>query len=416
MTKNRLLPMKIIIVFIISFILIVNNYFVANGLTPEERKGLFTPFYDSEEVCSNQTIGLGALDYAGRPILNDVQLAQINANRPFYENSASKYNIPWQMLAVIHKNESNLKRDNPTNGQGIYQFVNKNGGPYPPGSVSDEEFQRQTDLAAQFLLTKVPSGKSLSENNSDEDTIKDTFFGYNGRASVYGVQAANLGFDIITQPFEGSPYVMNKVDLIRDPTVEPTKSNSTWGQIKIDFGPIQYPANDFYGAFTTFAALAGGIIGVDGSCIGSLSSDLVQKIVQLLEIELALGANERDGTHTKYGGGQTTPWCGYFISWIYKEAGFPFEDGTMPAVQGILDYAKNNNTFYAANDPNFTPQTGDVAIYKEDIGPYPSHVHFVISYDPATRTYISIGGNEGDSIRKRTNSMDSISLTGFMRR
>ena len=47
---------------------------------------------------------------------------------------------------------------------------------------------------------------------------------------------------------------MNRADCWRDPTVEPTKSNRTWGQIKND-GPIIYPANNDYGALVVYCAI-----------------------------------------------------------------------------------------------------------------------------------------------------------------
>jgi hypothetical protein len=50
---------------------------------------------------------------------------------------------------------------------------------------------------------------------------------------------------------------MNRFDQRRDPTIEPTRSNGTWGQIKQDYRPIEYPANTDYGAYTIFIAIAG---------------------------------------------------------------------------------------------------------------------------------------------------------------
>lgn len=79
---------------------------------------------------------------------------------------------------------------------------------------------------------------------------------YNGVASIYKTQALNLGFTSDQADVgEGSPYVMNRADARRDPTVEPTKSNRTWGQIKVDGGTLSYPANTDHGAFIVFAAL-----------------------------------------------------------------------------------------------------------------------------------------------------------------
>lgn len=48
---------------------------------------------------------------------------------------------------------------------------------------------------------------------------------------------------------------MNRADWLRDPTLEPTKSNRTWGQIKNDGGSVSYPANNDYGAFVVYCAI-----------------------------------------------------------------------------------------------------------------------------------------------------------------
>ena len=202
-------------------------------------------------------------DYSGKDIFNGAQTKALEANRPFYEKSANKVGIPWEMIAVIHYREHRFSRSNPSNGQGVYQFYDKHGGPYPTGAISDDEFQRQTDLAAEFIKGKA-GGKAAQLKEGDEAAIKYTFFGYNGRAGVYINQAKNLGFsDADAQNGEGSPYVMNRFDAKRDPTVEPTKSNGTWGQIKTDGGSIEYPANTDHGAFTIYAAIAG-----SNSCAG----------------------------------------------------------------------------------------------------------------------------------------------------
>jgi hypothetical protein len=202
-------------------------------------------------------------DYSGKDIFNGAHTKALEANRPFYEKSANKVGIPWEMIAVIHYRESRFERSNPGNGQGVYQFYDKRGGPYPTGAISDDEFQRQTDLAAEFIKGKAGS-KASQLKEGDEAAIKYTFFAYNGIADAYKRQAKNLGFsDAEANYGEGSPYVMNRFDAKRDPTIEPVKSNGTWGQIKTDGGSIEYPANDDHGAFTIYAAIAG-----SNSCAG----------------------------------------------------------------------------------------------------------------------------------------------------
>lgn len=233
----------------------------------------------AEEVCSEQRlkelqvaiiscrgtnntcdVGSGGsstnnLDYAGNEILAAAQLKAIQENSPVYQQAATQVGIPWQLLAVIHLREHGLKRDNPSNGQGVYQFVNKNGGPYPTGAVSEAEFLRQTILAAEFLKGKAKSNYAPNRDltaTATPEVIKDTLYSYNGRSSAYARQAASLGYDQATQGYEGSPYVMNKADAPRDPAVNKT----TWGQVKTDGGPIVYPANNDYGAFVVYASLA----------------------------------------------------------------------------------------------------------------------------------------------------------------
>lgn len=120
---------------------------------------------------------------------------------------------------------------------------------------------------------------------------------------------------------------------------------------------------------------------------------------------------------SKFGGG-SNPWCAFFISYIFKEAGQPLNkgggDGVIGSAQGILDYAIQNGFYHPKGEQGFKPQPGDVAIYKEGISPYPSHVNLVISYDGVS-IYTSIGGNESDQIKQSTHSINAPYLTGFMR-
>lgn len=193
----------------------------------------------------------GNLDYKGRQIIRDDKMEKIRNNQPIYEEASKRTNIPWQILAVVHIRESNLADFNPPNGQGIYQNSLGEGGPYPEGPVSDAEFLRQTIFAAERLKSMAVDKKinDLVEKG-DPEAIKQLFFVYNGTADAYTDQAFRLGFD---KGYEGSPYVMNIADEKRDPEVNKT----TWGQIKVDYGKIEFPAHGDYGAFIMYAALAG---------------------------------------------------------------------------------------------------------------------------------------------------------------
>lgn len=190
----------------------------------------------------------GLKDYRGADILTAAQLQLLNENKRFYQNAEREIGVPWQVMAAIHFRENKLKRTGPNNGNGPYQIWNSS---YPIGTLTDQQFQTATNDAAQFIKGKVGT---ISLN--DDNKVKRAFFAYNGMAPVYKTQATNLGFTSAQADVgEGSPYVMNRADTRRDPTVEPTKSNRTWGQIKTDGGTLSYPANTDHGAFIVFAAL-----------------------------------------------------------------------------------------------------------------------------------------------------------------
>lgn len=190
----------------------------------------------------------GLKDYRGADILTATQLQLLNENKRFYQNAEREIGVPWQVMAAIHFRENKLKRTGPNNGNGPYQIWGRS---YPVGTLTDQQFQAATNDAAQFVKGKVGT---ISLN--DDNKVKRAFFAYNGVAPVYKTQAINLGFTSAQADVgEGSPYVMNRADTRRDPTVEPTKSNRTWGQIKTDGGTLSYPANTDHGAFIVFAAL-----------------------------------------------------------------------------------------------------------------------------------------------------------------
>lgn len=180
----------------------------------------------------------------------------VNANRSFYQQVSNSTDVPWEVLAAIHYRETNFSHSNPSNGQGIFQFVNKEGGPYPTGPVSDAEFVRQLSFMANrlqndYVFRNAPSSASvtprkMTKNEQDSTLIKNMFFSYNGRATVYANQAAQYGFTPSTQPYEGSPYVMNRFDC----------SRARMGIITQDYGSLN-SQDTRYGAFTIYSRLKG---------------------------------------------------------------------------------------------------------------------------------------------------------------
>lgn len=186
--------------------------------------------------------------------LSSYVTAGVNNNKEFYTRVMNETGVPWEMLAAIHYRETNFSHSNPSNGQGIFQFVNGEGGPYPAGAVSNNEFVRQLKFMATKIQTDYVSRGStprerrqLVANEQNVAIVKDTLFSYNGRASAYANQASHFGYNSTTQPYEGSPYVMNRFDCAR----------ARMGIITRDYGAGIDSADTRYGAFTVFARLRG---------------------------------------------------------------------------------------------------------------------------------------------------------------
>jgi len=379
----------------------------------------------TQPPASGETTGTLTLasntGYNGEQIWSTEDLQTVQQHRPFYEKAAQKANIPWAMLAVVHKHEYGLKRENPSNGQGIYQDFARENGPYPAGPVSDEEFQRQTDWAAQLMRRKADANPEGLRDLTTPDGVKETFWGYNGKASAYRQQAAGLGFDPDRQGFEGSPYVMNKADARRDPA---TAAPGTWGQIKRDRGGIEYPANNHFGAWVMYSALAGvsgGATSTSGGCGNTgvatngptAGSPSAQLIIDIARREMQAGAKESDRSFHKYTMGRTEAWCADFVSWVLREAGTPFTGGrdgwNIAAVSGVKAWFEKNGEYNPKG--TYMPRPGDVVIMKNGVLPYRSHVTFVVAVNGDEIT--TIGGNESDTIKERTHNRNAAYITGY---
>lgn len=318
-------------------------------------------------------------DYKGEDILNLAQLQAITENKPTYEKAAEQTGVPWQMIAVVHLRETGLKRINPINGDGLYQNTNAKEGQYPAGKVTDESFLEQSVWAGEFLKTKATDASLLA--SATESEIKNTFWGYNGRSPQYTAQAKTLGF---SDGYEGSPYVMNKADALRDPAV----NTSTWGQIKYDGGKITYPANQDYGAYVVYASLTG-----QGSTKCSTGGTLREKVITLAQQELNLwetGTLKPGNDYKKYTYDQAGDWCAWFVSWILKEAGHPVDDTDTPDWPGVLTFLESSQTigFTVHTGDGYKPKPGDLAIYGGS-----SHINIVTGYTDGGQM-ITIGGNQ----------------------
>ena len=207
-----------------------------------------------EDKC-DYTTG-GNQNYAGATVWSEAELAAIEENQAIYKEAADQYGFPWQVLAVLHSMETGLRRYNPSNGQGVYQLYSYTGGGTngnrfePASSISEEEFRRQTVIAAGVATSMV--GDLNSKNN-----VKKLFFMYNGVSSKYVQKAIDMGFSAEEAANgEGSVYVMNRYDAKRDPTGP--EMDSHWpGRYVADGVYDPNSTSTVFGAFVKYEALYG---------------------------------------------------------------------------------------------------------------------------------------------------------------
>ncbi|HSX32054.1 MAG TPA: hypothetical protein VLF43_02235, partial [Candidatus Saccharimonadales bacterium] len=206
------------------------------------------PNYIPGDVCGAPGSTVGRVE---GDLPKDI-LDKINEFKPMYEAAAKEAGIPWQMLPGAHY------RENTFSSTQDLQAGNPIGGPYTLFSTSYDKYgkpktlQESMTIAAKVMQDDAQT-KNLEVNrkkidlaNISNEQIKDTFFSYNGRASVYAQQAADLGFSKETQPYEGSPYVMNRYDA----------RHTDMRLISRDFGPAD-SIDKRYGAYTIYKLIGG---------------------------------------------------------------------------------------------------------------------------------------------------------------
>ena len=187
-SDGLILPLGGVLIALILLPLVIGALFVISFYGGKGNNGTVY----ASETCTSADIPSGAL-------------ANINKNMSVYKQAGEAVDIPWEMIAGMHFRETTNSRTTPkhNSGDGVYQILTKNY-PYPAGKeLDDAAFLIETIDAANFLKGKSRpknfGGEKLTQETTNIELIKDTFFGYNGRAKVYGSP-------------DGSPYVMNNFD------------------------------------------------------------------------------------------------------------------------------------------------------------------------------------------------------------
>jgi hypothetical protein len=337
----------------------------------------------------------------------------VTTNSALYQKVGTATGVPWQMIAGIHYRETSFGRNNPANGQGIFQNLNGEGGPYPTGPVGDAEFERQLTFLANriqndYVKRNLPDHRvKLDGDSTDPEVIKDTLYSYNGRAKLYAEQAAKRGFNPNTQPYEGSPYVMNNYD---DAHKDLTADVADKG-VKLQVDPR-------LGAFTVYARLKGisgpsGAAGcADGDDIeGGVGAETGNKIVDIAAAELGVieqpkGSNGGGRVDT-YTDGHNEFWCADFVSWVYKQAGTPFTGGSsggwrIAGVTSVKAWFQKNGIWFDKNSSE-VPQPGDaVFFFSKPNQNSSSGNHIGIVEKVEGDTLYTIEGNSSDAVRRRS--------------
>ena len=373
-------------------------------------------------------------NYAGDLIINPENYNKIQTYRPIYEKAAKEVGIPWQILAALHNREHSLLKSNPSNGQGVYQLYSyTNGGTnsesfLPSGDITDDEFLRQSKLAAKIIKEKTPE---LTES-PNADVVKRAFYRFNGAA--YKQQGLDMGFTPEqADNGEGSPYVMSRADSKRDSV----KENVTWTMYLKD-NQVSSGVKDYnFGTYVVYLAVGGS---TDNSgtidCLNSSSRSASggNSAISKTAIDLTWHQYDTDSqtkehfaaakrsalrkTGTiKYKEAQKTAKtvgdesdCGRFVSTVLRISGV---DPNFPAVgtaDDILPYLQSHTDLYENiqnNGDTSVLQSGDILIVK-------GHVKLAINIDGKFyEAHASLGGRAPE-ILEGINVLDSRGPNGRM--
>ena len=140
---------------------------------------------------------------------------------------------------------------------------------------------------------------------------------------------------------------------------------------------------------------------------GTLST-VRQNVVCLAQQELALWESQPGYPtpaysatgYLKYSDGVAEEWCADFVSWIYKQAGYPFTGGSsggwrLPGVAGIYALGNKEGSFHwHSESSNYVPKPGDIAIHYDATQKNP-YVHTNIFISSTAGSSIYIGGDQG---------------------
>ncbi len=353
-------------------------------------------------------------DYAGNQILSDEQMAKINEYKSLYQEIVSGTKIPWQVIATIHYLENGLSRttsyDQLCNGgqcsNGIFQVITKQ---YEAGiEVSDELFVQMGKDAISELNNYI-SGI----NFKSDDDVKRFFFTYNGQAQQYVQQARDLGFsETEANNGEGSPYVMNRADQQRDPNYNQT----TWGQIKQDYGSLEYPANQHYGAFIIYQVLGGsgsstgcstGISGAGNMNLNQTALDLAWPVGDS-HVGTMTPTDNYKRAYTQVGldgimpGGSS---CDVFVATVARYSGVDPDFACCHVESTQIPYLENSDKW---EEITYTDPSDTSFLRPGDVLTVPGHIKMYVEKDGKAMTAQASYGDHSGELSNGVRLVDSL--------
>lgn len=135
-------------------------------------------------------------------------------------------------------------------------------------------------------------------------------------------------------------------------------------------------------------------------------SESADKLIQVAENEI--GTSETGDNNNKYGrdlGQNGVPWCGIFVAWCLKQAGFGMPPFNNYASALSYAYAAQHDGWgtYHAKGSGYAPKRGDIFVVNYDGTAHRDDAHVgLVRYNSDGDTFVTVEGNSLDKVNTRT--------------
>lgn len=294
----------------------------------------------------------------------------------------------------------------------------------------------------------VPTADNGSHHGIAQWDYTDRYPKLKKYASSAGQDADSLGtqLDFVWLELQGTPPAGDYSDVLKHlktfTSPDQIADATTYFQNNYEIAPGQADAARIAAAQGVLKQLggtsAGAVTGSDSSCgsFGAVNCDSAgqnsaagmtdnptgglsqvrQNVVCIAKAELAKwksGQMGPGGSNLKYiQSGVEEEWCADFMSWVYKQAGYPVT-GSMTHWQqaGALEMENmppvDASKFEVHKPGSYVPVPGDMVTYNF------SHVNMVVSVNKNANTMTVIGGNQGGIHANDQSLVSEYTINGF---